>query len=96
MSARAIEVAAALEEFALIDECEGGNPVVIAHEREAATIIKAQSEMLDELVDAFKTLCVPDVSYHGGEIRIAFASHGAALMAMRVAREVLAKVEGQS
>jgi hypothetical protein len=35
-------VAAALEEFAMIDEAEGGNPLVIATERRAAELLRAQ------------------------------------------------------
>lgn len=38
-----LEVAAALEEFAMIDEAEGGNPLVIATERRAADLLRARS-----------------------------------------------------
>jgi DnaJ-class molecular chaperone len=37
-----LAVAAALEEFAMIDEAEGGNPQVIATERRAAELLRAQ------------------------------------------------------
>ena len=49
-----------------------------------------------ELLEALRTLCAPDASYHDGEIRIRLADHGSALKAMRMAREAVAEAEFRS